>query len=111
MDYRITNAGRIDQPFLWKSHVAVALHPDTVLDMAAGEVLVDEFGSPRARPESDSFSWPYLEAGGTRHDLRTLPDTTTQGVSEFLLATSMERGECSVAHPGEGTGLRLSWDR
>jgi hypothetical protein len=32
-------------------------------------------------------------------------------VSEFLLATSMERGECSVAHPAEGTGLRLSWDR
>lgn len=111
VDYRITNTGRIDQPFLWKSHVAVALHPDTVVDMAAGEVLVDEFGSPRGRPESGIVTWPYLEADGTRHDLRTVPDTFKRGVSEFLLATSMERGECSVVHPGEGTGLRLSWDR
>jgi len=111
IDYRITNRHRVDQPFLWKSHVAVALHPDTVLDLAAGDVLVDEFGAPRARPESGRFRWPYLEADGTRHDLRTLPDTTERGVSEFLLATSMERGECSVTHPAEGTGLRLRWDR
>ncbi|MET1005903.1 MAG: hypothetical protein ABWX96_10155 [Propionibacteriaceae bacterium] len=110
VDYRITNAGRLDQPFLWKSHVAVALHPDTVVDMAAGEVLVDEFGSPRARPESGIFPWPWVEADGTRHDLRTLPDTTERGVSEFLLATSMDRGECAVTHPAEGTGLRLTWD-
>ena len=110
VDYRITNAGRTDQPFLWKSHVAVVLHPDTVVGMAAAEVLVDEFGSPRARPESGRFTWPHLEADGTRHDLRTLPDTEVRGVSEFLLATSMERGECSVTHPEQGSGLRLSWD-
>lgn len=111
VDYRITNPGRVDQPFLWKSHVAVALHPDTVVDMAACQVLVDEFGSPRARPDSGAFTWPYLEVDDTRHDLRQLPDTSTRGVSEFLLATSMDRGECSVVHPTEGTGLRLTWDR
>lgn len=111
IEYRIANSGKIDQPFLWKSHVAVALQADTVVDMAAGEVLVDEFGSPRARPESRRLTWPYLEANGTRHDLRMLPDTTQRGVSEFLLATSMERGECSVLHRAAETGLRLTWDR
>lgn len=111
IEYRITNSGKIDQPFLWKSHVAVALQPDTVVDMAAGDVLVDEFGTPRARPESGRLTWPYLEANGTRHDLRILPDTTNRGVSEFLLATSMERGECSVMHQTTETGLRLTWDR
>jgi len=111
VDYRITNPGRTDQPFLWKSHVAVALHRDTLVDMAAGEVLVDDFGNPRARPASGRFTWPWLEADGQRHDLRTLPDTHERGVSEFLLATSMEHGACSVTHPTEGTGLQLSWDR
>jgi hypothetical protein len=111
IDYRITNAGRIDQPFLWKSHVAVELRPDTVIDMAAGEVLVHEFGLPRARPADGSFTWPYLSADGVRHDLRALPDTTERGVSEFLIATTLERGECSVLHPSDQTGFRLLWDR
>ena len=106
-DYRITNPGRVDQPFLWKSHVAVELRPDTMIDLAAGDVLMHEFGSPRVRPTGDSFTWPWVSG----HDLRTLPDTTRRGVSEFLLATTLERGECGVRHPSTGTGLRLSWDR
>jgi hypothetical protein len=110
IDYRVTNTCRVDQPFLWKSHVAVALHPDTVVDMAAREVLVEEFGSPRARPEGGRFTWPYLDTGGRRHDLRTLPSTTERGVAEFLLATTLERGECSVTHPSARTGLHLTWD-
>ncbi|WP_433158089.1 DUF5107 domain-containing protein [Kribbella sp. CA-247076] len=111
VDYRITNPGRIDQPFLWKSHVAVELHPDTVVDMAAGDVLVHEFGNPRARPADGRFTWPWLSADGVRHDLRTLPDTTERGVSEFLLATTLERGQCGVRHPSARTGLQLTWDR
>ncbi|TDD19504.1 DUF5107 domain-containing protein [Kribbella turkmenica] len=110
-DYRITNRGRTDQPFLWKTHVAVALQPDTVVDMAATDVLVHEFGSPRARPADGHITWPWLSADGVRHDLRTLPDATERGVSEFLLATALERGECGVRHPSAGTGLQLTWDR
>ncbi|MEU8221424.1 DUF5107 domain-containing protein [Kribbella sp. NPDC048915] len=109
VDYRITNSGRVDQPFLWKSHVAVALQPDTVVDMAAGDVLVHEFGNPRARPAGGTFTWPWLAADGVRHDLRTLPDTTRRGVSEFLIATTLERGFCEVRHPAARTGLQLSW--
>lgn len=107
VDYRIANTSRIDQPFLWKSHVAVELRPDTVIDLAAGDVLMHEFGNPRVRPDGGSFTWPWVSG----HDLRTLPDTTHRGVSEFLIATTLERGECGVRHPSAGTGLRLSWDR
>ena len=85
-------------------------HPDTVVDMAAGEVLVHEFGNPRARPAGSRFTWPWLSADGVRHDQRTLPDTTRRGISEFLLATTLEHGVCEVRHPAARTGLRLSWD-
>lgn len=111
IDYRITNTGRSDQPFLWKSHIAVALRPDTVIDMAAGEVLVHEFGLPRARPAGGSFTWPYLTVDSVRHDLRRLPDTTGRGGSELLISTNLERGECSAQHPSDQTGLRLLWNR
>ncbi|MFG1910992.1 hypothetical protein [Kribbella sp. NPDC048928] len=109
-DYRITNTGRIDQPYLWKTHVAVVLHPDTIIDMAAGDVFLHEFGNPRARPHSNTFTWPRLRAKGVDHDLRTMPDTTHRGISEFLLATTLNDGLCEVRHPTAQTGLRLSWN-
>ncbi len=65
-DYRVTNEGRRELPFLWKSHVAVRLHPDTVIALAAGDVLVHEFGDPRARPEGGRFTWPSAVVGGRR---------------------------------------------
>jgi galactose mutarotase-like enzyme len=109
-DYRVTNAGRRDLPYLWKSHVAVALQADSRVDMAADTVLVHEFGEPRGRPAQPTITWPTLSADGVDHDLRRPPDTRERGVSEFLLATRMHAGTCSVSHPAAGTGLSLHWD-
>lgn len=109
-DYRLTNEGCRDLPFLWKSHVAVRLHPDTEISMAARDVLVHEFGNPRVRPPGDTFRWPTVAADGAVHDFRQLPDTPARGVAEFLLATSLERGSCGVGHGGAGSGLTLQWD-
>jgi galactose mutarotase-like enzyme len=110
VDYRVTNAGRRDLPYLWKSHVAVALQPDSRVDMAADTVLLHEFGDPRGRPADPLVRWPTLTADGVEHDLRGLPDTRERGVSEFLLATRMHAGRCSVGHPAAATGLSLRWD-
>jgi galactose mutarotase-like enzyme len=110
LDYRVTNEGRRDLPYLWKSHVAVALQPDSRVDMAADTVLVHEFGEPRGRPADPLITWPTLPADGVEHDLRRMPDIRERGVSEFLLATRMHAGACSVSHPAAGTGLRLHWD-
>ena len=98
-DYRVTNEGRRELPFLWKSHVAVRLHADTAVALAAGDVLVHEFGDPRARPEGGRFAWPLAVVGGVEHDFRRLPDTSARGVTEFLIATSLTAGHCGVAHP------------
>ena len=110
-DYRVVNEGRRDLPHLFKSHVAVALAPDSVVDLAAEDVLVHGFGQPRARQPGGRTRWPWLEADGVRHDLRRQPDTRERGVAELLLATAMTRGWCAVRHPSAGSGLSLSWDR
>lgn len=110
VDYRITNEGRRDLPYLWKSHVAVRLHRDTEVSMAAKGVLVHEFGAPRARPVGGSFEWPILLVDGVEHDFRRLPDPGDHGVSEFVIATSLARGECGVRHAEARTGLTLTWD-
>ena len=98
--------GRRDLPFLWKSHVAVRLHPDTAVALAAGEVLVHEFGDPRVRPEGGRFTWPSALVEGVEHDFRRPPATSAEGVTEFLIATSLTEGHCGVDHPAAGTGSR-----
>lgn len=109
-DYRLTNEGRRDLPYLWKSHVAVRLEPDTTTTMAARRVLVHEFGDPRTVPAGRSFDWPIAVVDGVEHDFRSLPPARQRGVTEFLLATSLERGACGVAHPSRASGLTLTWD-
>jgi galactose mutarotase-like enzyme len=109
-DHRVTNTGRRDLPFLWKSHVAVRLHGDTAVDVAAAEVDVHAFGEPRVRPEGDRFVWPVAMVDGIEHDFRRQPDTTGGGVSEFLIATTLTDGRCGVLHPAAGSGLTLTWD-
>lgn len=110
-EYRITNEGRRELPFLWKSHIAVRLQTDTVIGMAAGDVLVHDFGDPRVRPEGGRFAWPSATVAGREHDFRRPPDTTARGVTEFLIATTLEDGHCGVSHPAAGSGLALEWDR
>lgn len=107
--YRLENTGSVTQPYLWKSHVAVRLHEGSRFDMGAETVLLHEFGSPRARPDVPTFRWPELRAAGRSYDLRELP-AAGSGHSEFLLATSMTDGFCSVTHPGQGVALRLDFD-
>ncbi|GAA1824843.1 hypothetical protein ACFFOM_11790 [Microlunatus capsulatus] len=109
-EYRVTNEGRRALPFLWKSHVAVALQPDTTVDMAAREVLVDGFGAPRVRPAGAVFSWPVARVDGQDHDFRRRPDINGRGVAELLVATGLDRGACAVDHPAAGSGLALGWD-
>ena len=110
VDYRVANERRTALPFLWKSHVAVRLNADTRVSMAARQVLVHEFGAPRARPPGGEFRWPTATVDGRTYDFRDQPDTSERGVSELLIATELDRGRCGVAHPGAGSGLLLAWD-
>jgi hypothetical protein len=110
VEYRVDHQGRDALPFLWKSHVAVRLRPDSAVDMAARDVLVDGFGTPRTRPPGDLFRWPTATVDGTAHDFRQLPDTRERGVVELLMATGLDEGTCSVDHPVVGSGLTLTWD-
>lgn len=109
LSHRITNLGPVAQPFLWKMHVALALHAGSRLDMGARTMRVEDFGSPRGGPGAE-YTWPYLTAGeGTRHDMRLLP-APGSSTAEFQYATSMDAGWCALTHPDRGVGLGLAFD-
>lgn len=109
VDYRLHNTGTTPQPFLWKSHVAVAIETGARVDMGAETVLLHSFGRPRARGTEPTFVWPTLEAEGLRHDMRETP-APDSGLAEFLIATAMREGFCEVSRPAAGVGLRLDFD-
>ncbi len=108
VDYRLHNAGSLEQPFLWKSHVAVALHDDSRLDLGAETMFLHDFGNPRGGGRSH-FTWPKQVIGGNTWDMRTLP-AADSGMSELMESTRMETGTCAVSHPSLGVGLRLDFD-
>ena len=107
-DYRVTNEGRRELPFLWKSHVAVRLHSDTAVAIAAGDVLVHEFGGPRVRPGGNVRLAERAGRGG-RARLPSAARHRGDGVTEFLIATSLERGSAASSIPGRHRAA-LAWD-
>ena len=109
--HRITNLGRVEQPFLWKLHPALAVDEHSRIDMGAAEVYVAEFGPPRNGRTGVSYRWPFLEdEQGRRHDMRrALP--ITAGVNEFQYATRLEAGWCALTQTREQIGFGLAWDR
>lgn len=108
--YRLTNLGRRDLPFLWKLHVAMQATADSVLDIGATQMYVEDFGPPRGGATGVSYSWPYLDdASGTRHDMRRCLAPETRS-NEFQYATALHSGWCALTHSQEQLGLALAFD-
>jgi hypothetical protein len=110
VEHLIDNGSGEDLPFLWKQHLAVAVDEVARIDLPAPEVLIGDFGRPRAGSPGDTYAWPELvDASGTTHDMRlTLPPASR--CSELQYATELTAGWCAVTH-ADGTGLALSFDR
>lgn len=108
VEHVIENGSGHDLPYLWKQHVAVSVDEVARIDMPAQDVLIGDFGRPRAGAPGDSYAWPHLTDAAGTHDMRlTLPPSSRR--SEFQYATTLTAGWCAVTH-GDGTGLALSFD-
>ena len=105
----IENLSSNDLPFMWKQHLALAVDKVARIDLPAVDVLMGDFGKPRAGEVGQVYQWPYLADGdGSTHDMRlTLPRESRR--SEFQYATTLSAGWCSLTH-GDGTGLALKFD-
>jgi hypothetical protein len=105
----IENLGARDLPFMWKQHLALAVDDVARIDLPAVDVLLGDFGNPRAGSAGQVYQWPYLTGeGAPTHDMRlTLPRESRR--SEFQYATTLSAGWCSLTHR-DGNGLALKFD-
>jgi len=109
--HRIVNNGGGALPYLWKLHAAMAVDEHTRIDLPAGKVQVEHFGSPRFGATGQTYDWPYAsDERGKRHDMRrALPSSS--GVSEFLYAIDTTDGWCALTHSQDRIGFALAYDK
>jgi hypothetical protein len=97
VQYKLTNQGRDEFPFLFKLHPAFAVSADHRIDFPAMTVRREpEFagtlgGTPLV------FPWPDAQAGDTIVDLRQVPDEHS-GALHFFYGTELAAGWCGVTN-------------
>lgn len=104
----ITSLSRRDLPFLWKQHVALDVSELARIDLPGGQVVLEDFGAPRAGGAGSRFPWPMLDVDGEGHDFGwTLGGDS--GVSEFFYVNDVPEGWCSLTYD-DGSGVGVSFD-
>ncbi len=108
--YRLTNTGRIAQPFLWKLHVALNVDEHLRIDMPAQNMYIEEFGVSRIGRTGVDYYWPYAtDESNNRCDMRwAMPFDS--GVCEFQYATHLTAGWCAVTHTRDKLSFGLAFE-
>lgn len=105
LGYRITNTSGQPNPFLWKLHAALKLHPGDRLICPAqkGEIADEDFTN---RHGQRFFDWPVW--GADRLDEVAAPDS---GRCEFFYLSQLERGEMALESQAAGTYFKYKFDK
>jgi galactose mutarotase-like enzyme len=104
-NYRLTNHGGSDFPFLWKLHPAFAVSPKHRIDFPRMRV-VREPGFPGTLEHAPlEFDWPM--AGEV--DLRRVPDSALRQLY-FFYGTALEAGWCALTNTASKVSCGLSFD-
>lgn len=96
-------------PFLWKQHLALAGSVGARIDLGARDMLIGDFGTPRAGGPGTGYVWPYLDDATGRHDMRETLSPASR-TAELQYATALQDGWCALTHR-DGTGIGLRFDR
>jgi hypothetical protein len=108
MDVVVANEGPADLPFMWKQHLALTVDDAARIDLPAGRMRIDDFGSPRAGGPGVEYDWPVLVDEQGEHDMRpTLPVTSRR--AEFQQAMQLHAGWCALTH-ADGSGIGIAFD-
>jgi hypothetical protein len=102
------NNGPFPLDFLWKLHPALAVGPDSRIDLPAGRVVIDDgFRDGFAQAE---FVWPNAVAGdGQTIDMRRVPPASA-ATAHFYYAVELRDGWCALTDTRDQVGFGLAFD-
>lgn len=109
VEYRLTNRGSEDFPFLLKLHPAFAVSPNHRIDFPRMTVVREpEFeGTLAGAPMI--FPWPWAALGEQTMDLREVPDVSSEAL-HFFYGTELAAGWCGVTNQANRLAAALRFD-
>lgn len=109
VQYRLTNQGDSEFPFLWKLHPAFAVSPSHRIDFPAMDVLLEPDFPGTLQEAPPSFPWPFAPLGDAVLDLRQVPDISSRAV-HFFYGTGLAAGWCGVTNRATRLAAALRFD-
>ncbi|MCY0900288.1 MAG: hypothetical protein OWU33_15435 [Firmicutes bacterium] len=108
MTFKITNVGSQSFPFLLGFHPAIAAEPGYRLDLAPGNVKVDE-GTQEMGDIGQEYSWPYLAKSESDRprDMRIMPPYTEGSYGGHFFRPSTAALWWAITDPKEQSGIGL----
>ena len=108
--YVYANLGPEPFPLLWNIHPAMAIGPDSRLDVPAGEGLTDPWHASRI-PAGTRFHWPFVpDQTGRPVDLRRVEEEAS-AIADMHYLTDVREGWYAVTHRKEKVGFALRFPR
>ncbi|MEA2524646.1 MAG: hypothetical protein QOF73_1873, partial [Thermomicrobiales bacterium] len=106
--YAFANDGPVPLDFLWKLHPALAIGPDSRIDLPAGRVIhADGYQEGFAEP---AFIWPHThDPAGQPIDMRRIPPPTA-ATAHFYHAVELTDGWCALTDTRDRVGFGLAFD-
>lgn len=109
IQYRLTNRGTSDFPFLFKLHPAFAVSANHRLAFPSMTVRREtEFPGTLGQAPL-TFPWPLATIGNKTLDLRHVPDERS-GAVHFFYGTELAGGWCGVTDQARGLAAGLRFD-
>lgn len=107
--YLFVNNGLAPLDFIWKLHPALAIGPDSRIDLPAGRVnLASGYDEPYAE---SSFAWPLIQTkDGQSVDMRQVPPMSA-AATHFYAAVELTEGWCALTGTHERVGFGLAFDK
>ncbi len=104
--YRYTNLGPDPIDFLWNIHPALAVSPNSRIDVPAGQVITDPWRELDFRGNS-TFQWPMAtDRNGNSVDLRRLPPAE-DGTADMHYMVDVRQGWYAVTDQAQQVGFGL----
>lgn len=108
--HRITNLGPLPVDFIWGTHPALNVSPNSVLRIPARTGIVGESSTPLLGSPGQSYNWPRLETGYGSVDMSQV-QSGDMGTFCGHYATDLEAGWYAVEDARTGAGFLLRFPK
>lgn len=109
IEYALQNHQPTPLEYLWKLHPALAISPQSQIDLPATTCIVDAGFRGRLGEQTESFTWPLAQTPTGTVDMRAVPPISAQAC-DFYYGTGLSAGWCALTDGVSQSGFGMAFD-